>query len=74
MDKKAGGGAVDSFCELHTRLSRYGKDWIFRGHADAGWELVPKAGRPPYIGHEETLFESWKRRAVEHLASHFTSD
>jgi hypothetical protein len=74
MDKKSGGGAVASFSELHARLSRYGKGWIFRGHADAGWELVPKAGRPPYIGHEETLFESWKRRAVEHLASHFTSD
>ena len=66
--------SVTQFRELHTRLSRYGKDWIFRGHADVSWELIPKAGREIYRGHEETLFESWKQRAVEHLAAHFTSD
>jgi FRG domain len=75
MEKKAAAGAVASFRDLHTRLSRYqGTDWIFRGHADISWELIPKAGRDPYTGHEAALFESWKRRAVEHVATNFTSD
>jgi hypothetical protein len=62
MEKKAATGAGASFPELHARLSRYGKGWIFRGHADVKWELIPKAGREPYTGHEETLFESLDRR------------
>jgi hypothetical protein len=74
MDNKAAAGAVASFHELHRKLSRYGKDWIFRGHADVSWELIPKAGRAPYAGHEQALFELWKLSAVEHLASHITSD
>lgn len=56
MGKKAAAGAVASFCELHERLSRFGEGWIFRGHADAAWELIPKAGREPYRGHEGVLF------------------
>lgn len=74
MDKKRAAGAVAGFPDLHARLSRFGTDWIFRGHADVGWDLTPKAGREPYTGHEETLFESWKLRAVEHLVANFTSD
>ena len=75
MDQKTAAGAVGSFRELHARLSRYhGSDWIFRGHADLGWELIPKAGASPISGHEAALFESWKRRAVEHVASQFASD
>jgi hypothetical protein len=73
MAKKAS-GAVASFAELHDRLSRFGARWIFRGHADAKWELKPKVGRPPYQGREVPLFNSWKRRAIEHLPSHVVSD
>ena len=61
MVKKNTAGAVASFCELHDRLSRFGEDWIFRGHANASWKLVPKAGRKEYRGHEENLFQAWKR-------------
>jgi hypothetical protein len=73
MGKRAT-GTVASFCELHDRLTRFGERWIFRGHADTSWELVPKVGRAPFQGHEETLYLSWKLRAVEHLASHLVSD
>jgi hypothetical protein len=74
MGKKAAAGAVASFCELHERLSRFGEGWIFRGQADARWELIPKVGRTPYHGHEGYLFNAWKLRAVEHHASHVDSD
>jgi hypothetical protein len=74
MAKKAPTGAGAGFAELHDRLSSFGDGWIFRGHADASWGLKPKAGRPPFLGHEETLFKAWKLRAIEHLASHIVSD
>jgi hypothetical protein len=75
MEKnRTAAGAVASSREFHARLSRFGKGWIFRGHADARWPLIPKAGRKPYTGHEETLFSSWKRMAVEHLALHVSSN
>jgi hypothetical protein len=73
MGKRAASGAVASFCELHERLRGFGEGWIFRGHANADWKLVPKAGRE-YLGHEKTLFGDWKLRAVEHLASHNYSE
>ncbi len=74
MAKKASAGAVARFAELHDRLSRFSETWIFRGHADVNWELKPKAGRPPFLGREATLFDSWKRLAIEHLPSHGISD
>lgn len=74
MAKKASTGAVTSFAELHDRLSRFSAGWIFRGHADVSWELKPKAGRPPFLGHESALFASWKRSAIEHLPAHVVSD
>lgn len=63
--------SVKSFAELHGVLARYAKArWLFRGHSDASWSLLPKVGRPPFAGvKEEPIFSSWKRRAVELLAS-----
>jgi hypothetical protein len=63
--------AVDSFAELHEVLSGYRKsNWIFRGHSEANWRLLPKIGRPPFSKIEEgSIFASWKRRAVEFVDS-----
>ncbi len=74
MAKKPSRAMVANFHDLHDRISTLGKEWIFRGHANARWKLIPKAGRPPYLGYEEDLFRSWKRQAVEHLSSRYDSD
>ncbi|TON99472.1 FRG domain-containing protein, partial [Vibrio parahaemolyticus] len=62
---------VKSFSELHDALSEYRKDnrWVFRGHGDIGWELIPKAGRKPYSEKDDLdYFDAWKRRAVEFIS------
>lgn len=41
--------------------------WWFRGHADAGWSLVPKAGRDGYrLPDNRSLgrFRAWSKKAV----------
>lgn len=61
---------VRSFSELHEALSKYRKDnrWVFRGHGDVSWELIPKAGRKPYSEKNDLdYFDAWKRRAVEFI-------
>jgi len=62
---------VRSFQELHEALSRYRKDnrWMFRGHSDSEWLLVPKAGREPFSdSDDERMFRAWQRRSVEFLS------
>jgi FRG domain len=66
---KAGGrkALVSTFADLEKRLSPLRDGWIFRGHADESWRLVPKGGRPAYAGQDANLFKAWKRRAIEHI-------
>lgn len=66
--------AVSSFAELHLRLAGLRDGWIFRGHSDASWKLVPKAGRDPYQDSDKEMFGSWKRMAMEYLSPRPTSD
>lgn len=59
---------IKSFTEFHQALEPYQKSnrWLFRGHSNPDWELIPKAGRPPFIGsNDEVNFDAWLRRAVE---------
>lgn len=59
---------IKSFTEFHEALEPYKKSnlWLFRGHSNPDWDLIPKAGRKPYIGsNDEAYFEGWLRRAVE---------
>ena len=59
---------IRSFIELHQALQAYQKSnlWLFRGQTNPDWDLVPKAGRPPFIDtDDEIAFEAWSRRSVE---------
>jgi len=66
-----------NFGELHSRLEPFlsDKGWVFRGHSDAKWALLPKAGRDPYRSvPDRVVFETWKRRAVEYVTVRPTDD
>jgi hypothetical protein len=57
---------VSSFAELHEALGHHRRDagWVYRGHADPQWALVPRAGRAPFAGgHDEIFFRRWKAEA-----------
>ncbi|HEX6719804.1 MAG TPA: FRG domain-containing protein [Pyrinomonadaceae bacterium] len=59
---------IKSFTEFHETLEPYQRSnlWLFRGHSNPEWELIPKAGRQPYINsNDEVNFNGWLRRAVE---------
>lgn len=45
MEKK-----VKNFKELHEILNEFRGNslWLFRGHRNKKWDLVPKAGRSPF--------------------------
>lgn len=57
---------ITSFTELHERLMALKQQvFMFRGHSDPTWKLVPKAGRTPYSSHDDLdLLESWTKRAL----------
>ena len=63
---------VSSFSELHHVLSRFRRSnrWLYRGHANPNWILVPRAGRPPYSDVDDlALLKAWKRRAIEYVSN-----
>jgi len=44
-----------------------GRQWIYRGHSDCSWDLIPKAGRPEFYffaGNDLLRFKEWKNLAV----------
>jgi hypothetical protein len=71
---KASGTEVSSFGRLHKRLSGLRDGWIFRGHSDISWKLVPKAGRTDFSGDDKKLFDSWKLKAIEYFPNRPPSD
>jgi len=68
---------IHNFRELHKVIKKYRgeKTWIFRGHSDPTWKLLPKIGRRPYSGvNEKMVFDAWKRAAVEYVSALPSSD
>lgn len=66
-----------TFSDLHSALEQFVTDrrWIFRGHSDATWKLLPKAGRLPFNRvPDDVVFESWKRKAVEYVQGRALDD
>lgn len=60
---------LDEYLSAVAGKSRF-QGWMFRGHADARWRLVPKAGRVPFSKKSDrSMFESWRRQAIEHFDS-----
>lgn len=62
---------INNFNELHEALEKYRRDnrWMFRGHSNPGWKLLPKAGRDPFDKtDDERMFRAWQRRSVEFLS------
>jgi len=61
---------VRNFAELHDVLGRHRRDagWVYRGHPDPDYDLVPRAGRPPFSdGHDEIFFRRWQAEAPQFL-------
>lgn len=63
---------IQSLADLHHFVtSSYQGDWsrwYFRGQAKVSHKLVPKAGRPDFLGLDDRrIFHVWKRHAVSYL-------
>ena len=75
---------VQDFAELsHLLVERYLRfrrgEWVFRGHADPEYRLVPTIGRARHTSRsfekfETSIFSMFKRYAVSHLARLPTND
>lgn len=49
--------------------------WLFRGHSNPEWKLIPKVGRSSVLmANEKKFFEAWKRRAIEYVNPPPTDD
>lgn len=67
---------IDTFNEFHTIIeSHSGSNFLFRGHSDFEWKLLPKLGRQGYKGtipkimSEENLLNSWMRYSEQLLSN-----
>ncbi|WP_186292605.1 FRG domain-containing protein [Mucilaginibacter corticis] len=66
---------INSFEEYHSVVFKHREtNYVFRGHSNINWELIPKVGRPAYsasftsgIITEQSILDSWKRYSQPHL-------
>lgn len=68
---------IKSIEDFHKRIENYRKStsFNFRGHSDSSWELIPKAGRPPFTNVSDAdVFRHWKRRAMAYLDKEIYSE
>jgi hypothetical protein len=68
---------VKSFNDLHAVLGNHRRDagWMYRGHSDEDWPLVPRAGREPFNnGYDEIFFRRWKSEANQYIEDRVEND
>lgn len=70
---------ASSWATLHRALNSSKKQagWVYRGHTDAEWHLIPKVGRPDYAkipDIEKKSFEFWIRECANGIQAHKRSD
>lgn len=65
---------IENFEEFHNIVINHtDTKYLFRGHSDSSWELLPKVGRHEYASSfskslsEQTILGAWKRYAQRHL-------
>jgi hypothetical protein len=68
---------IKNFVSFHRIIEKYSNsNFLFRGHTDFNWELIPKIGRPqfskavPKIIEEELFLNSWLRYSSQLLTKH----
>lgn len=68
---------VETIGDLYDALknSRGDYSWLYRGHSNPEWKLIPKVGRSSVLMKDEKVyFEAWKRRAIEYVNPAPTDD
>jgi len=61
---------IDSVEDILEILSKHRKssNIKYRGQSKKEWQLIPKAGRPPFnLRDDQNLFGQWKRRAIAYI-------
>jgi len=62
---------IETFPELSTELLKFNEPetWIFRGHSDVSWKLIPIAGRQSSsdVDSDYKLLLRWREKAIEYV-------
>lgn len=57
--------SINSFQDLHDIIDHKSTSYLYRGQADSDWELLPRAGRPPYDDNDDKhTLDFFKRHAA----------
>lgn len=56
---------ISSFQDLHNIIDHKSTSYLYRGQTNSDWELLPRAGRPPYDDNDDKFtLDFFKRHAA----------